>query len=134
MNGPLSIDPAKVKEAKDAYQKALSGNRPELIDGNGNSHAADPFDTAPDGSVSFNRWTDGANQRSAQDTFFTDSDKDAAGNTSFTRRAAWQAVPEYYSDKGSNQFDVISSSLKGLQNEGYTRMQDLYNKALGRIG
>ena len=133
MNNPISIDPSRLKEAKQAYQGALSANRPELIDGEGRSHAADPFDAAADGSVSFNRWTDASNNRSAQDTFFTDAEKDAAGNTSYTRRAAWQSVPEYYNDEGSNQFDFISSSLKGLQGEGFTQMQNIYSNALGRI-
>jgi len=134
MNGPLIMDPAKLQEAKAAYKAALSANRPELIDADGNNHGASPFDTAPDGTVSFNRWTDASNNRSAQDTFFTDPEKDADGNTTFTRRPAWQQVPEYYNDEGSSQYDTISKALKGLQGEGFDKMQNLYQKALNGIG
>jgi len=94
MNGPVSIDPSRLKEAKAAYQGALLQDRPGLVDGDGVSHAANPFDMAPDGSVSFNRWTAAANRRSAQDTFFNDTETKADGTTTTVRRPSWQAVPD----------------------------------------
>jgi len=134
MNGPVTIDPSKVAAAKKAYDQALTVNNPGLIDGQGISHAANPFDTAPDGSVSFNRWTDANNTRSAQDTFFDDVEKNADGTSTTVRRAAWQTVPEYYNDEGHDQFDYISTSLKGLQQTGFNKMKSLYQKALKGIG
>lgn len=133
MNGPVSIDPSKLKAAKDAYQGALLQDRPGLVDGDGNSHAADPFDLAPDGSVSFNRWTDAANRRSAQDTFFNDTETAADGTKTTVRRPSWQAVPEYYSEQGRNQFDYISQALKELQTTGFDRMSQMYKQALGEL-
>lgn len=134
MNGPVSIDPTKAAAAKKAYQSALAANRPELIDAQGNSHAVSPFDTAPDGSVSFNRWTDANNTRSAQDTFFDDVEKGPGGTTTTVRRPAWQQVPEYYNDEGRDQFDYISVALKQLQGKGFNKMNKLYQKALNGIG
>ncbi|MCE2836902.1 MAG: hypothetical protein LW834_08055 [Cyanobium sp. 49614_E6] len=134
MNGPVSIDPSRLKEAKAAYQGALLQDRPGLVDGDGVSHAANPFDMAPDGSVSFNRWTAAANRRSAQDTFFNDTETKADGTTTTVRRPSWQAVPEYYSEQGRNQFDYISAALKDLQTTGFDRMSQIYSKAMGEIG
>jgi len=133
MNGPTFIDPAKAEAAKKAYQDSLAANNPGLIDADGNSHAANPFDTASDGSVSFNRWTDSNNTRSAQDTFFDDVEKKPNGRKTTVRRAAWQQVPEYYNDEGQGQFGYISQALKGLQGKGFQKMQDLYEKALNGI-
>ncbi len=90
--------------------------------------------SAPDGSVSFNRWTAAANRRSAQDTFFNDTETKADGTTTTVRRPSWQAVPEYYSEQGRNQFDYISAALKDLQTTGFDRMSQIYSKAMGEIG
>lgn len=134
MQGPVQVDPSKLAAAKAAYDANLAATAPQLIDGLGRSHAANPFDLAPDGSVSFNRWTDNANQRSAQDAFFDDVETDAKGNQTTVRRAAWQSVPEYYNDEAQDQFDYISQALKDLQGKGFKRMSKLYNKALGQLG
>jgi len=125
MQGSVQIKPGRLKAAKAAYNASINNTNPGLIDGNGRSHAGNPFNVSGDGSVSFNRWTDAENRRSAQDTFATGSDGE--------RRPAWQTVPEYYNDEARDQFDYISAALKELQGDGYGRMSSLYNEALGNL-
>jgi hypothetical protein len=134
MNGPTTIDPAKLAAAKQAYQADLAANHTNLTDQAGNSHAADPFNINPDGSTSFNRWTDASNRRSAQDSFITTTKKNADGTTTSTKAPAWQEVPNYYFNQSKDQFDYISTALKSLQTEGFTNMKDIYTKAMKKIG
>ena len=132
MQGPTNIDPSKLDAARKAYQDDLAANHPGLVDNDGASHAGNPFDVAADGSVSFNRWTDNANRRSAQDTFVSDYQKDRSGNDS-RRIAAWQSVPSFYNNESKNQFDYISKALGSLQSDGFQNMQDIYKKAMKGI-
>lgn len=134
MNGPATIDPAKLAAAKQAYQADLAANHTNLTDQAGNSHAADPFNINPDGSASFNRWTDASNRRSAQDSFITTTKKNADGTTTSTKAPAWQEVPNYYFGQSKDQFDYISTALKDLQNSGFKNMQKIYKNAMGKIG
>ena len=131
---PAQLDPSKLAAARAAYQADLAANRPELLDAQGRSHAADPFDLNADGTVSFNRLTDAENRRSAQDTFFDDTETDAKGNVTTVRRPAWQQVPEYYNDESQDQFDTITASLKDLQNQGFKRMKKLFGRSMKSIG
>jgi len=129
MFGPNSIDPDKLDEARAAYQADLAQSRPELIDGNGKSRAQDPFNANPDGTVSFNRWTDSGNQSGSQNTFFDDAG--SGGKT--VRRASWQAVPTFYNNQGRDQFSNISDQLNSLQTSGFANMQSIYKRALSGI-
>jgi hypothetical protein len=132
---PAQIDPSKLAAAKAAYQADLAANQPQLIDGQGRSHAADPFDVADDGSVSFNRWTANGNTvRNAQDAFFDDTETGPDGKTTTVRRAAWQSVPEYYNDESRNQFDYISTALDQLQGKGLKNMRKIFKKSLSKLG
>ena len=133
MQGPFQIDPSKLAAARAAYEADLNANHTQLLDAKGKSQAADPFDVAADGSVSFNRWTDNSNRRSAQDTFFDDTETNAKGKTTTVRRPAWQAVPEYYNDESRDQFDYISQVLKSLQGKGLKNMRNLFNKSLTKV-
>jgi len=133
MQGPVQIDPSKLAAARAAYQADLNANHTQLLDADGKSHAADPFDVAADGSVSVNRWTDNANRRSAQDAFFNDTETNAKGKTTTVRRPSWQSVPEYYNEESQDQFDYISKALKSLQGKGLKNMRKLFNKSLGKI-
>ena len=133
MDGPVVIDPSKAAAAKAAYEASLRQSNPELIDGNGQLNAGDPFDVNSDGSVTFNRWTAGENKNSAQRAFFDDVEVDANGNKTTVRRPSWQSVPEYYNDEAKDQFDYISKALEQLQGKGFKRMRKLYKKALGKI-
>lgn len=133
MKGPISIDPARLEEARKAYQDDLRANHTDLIDGEGNQRFVTPFDVAPDGSVSFNRWKNSENKLSAQNTFFNDKEVDAKGNTSWVRRPSWQAFPEYTNDEARDQFDYISKALKNLQGDGFSKMSALYERALGKV-
>lgn len=133
MNGPLTIDPARLAAARQAYQADLAANHTNLTDQAGVSHAADPFNLNPDGSASFNRWTDGANRRSAQDSFISVEKKNADGTTTKTKAPAWQQVPDYYFGQSKDQFDYISAALKTLQTEGFKNMKTIYSDAMGKI-
>lgn len=132
MNGPISIDPNKLDEARAAYQNTLAKDRPELIDADGRSHAQDPFDINPDGTTTFNRWKNASNQSGAQNTFFTDTVKGRSGPDT-VRRAAWQAVPTFYNNSGREQFDSISKQLNALQGSGFASMQSIYKNALSNL-
>lgn len=125
MQGPAAIDPAKLKAARQAYDADLAANEPQLVGPDGRSNAADPFDVAADGSVSFNRWTDSNNRRSAQDTFTTQDDG--------SKTPAWQDVPRFYNSEAQGQFDYISQALKGLQKGGLKKMRKLYARGLSAI-
>lgn len=134
MNGPIEIDPAKRKDAQAAYWSDLNANQKQLIDKDGNNKGRNPFDVAPDGSVSFNRWTDGENRGSAQNAFVNIATKDVNGKiTGWERTNAWKEVPTFYNDQANYQYDKIAASLKALQGEGFAAMKDLYGDALGRI-
>jgi hypothetical protein len=125
MQGPAAIDPAKLKAARQAYGADLAANEPQLVGPDGRSNAADPFDVAADGSVSFNRWTDSNNRRSAQDTFTTQDDG--------SKTPAWQDVPRFYNSEAQGQFDYISEALNDLQNKGLKKMRKLYARGLSAI-
>lgn len=133
MQGSLQIDPNKLAAAKQAYNADLEANVPELIDGDGKSHAVSPFVTNSDGGVSFNGWIDAANKLSAQNHFFDDKEVGPGGKKTTVRRPMWQAFTEYTNDEARNQFDYISKALAELQGKGFNRMNKLYNKALGKI-
>jgi hypothetical protein len=126
MQGPTAIDPAKLKAARAAYDADLAASGPDFVGPDGRNHAADPFDVAADGAVSFNRWTDSNNRRSAQDTFTTQKDG--------SKTPAWQDVPRFYNSEARGQFDYISEALNDLQNKGLKKMRKLYSRGLNAVG
>lgn len=134
MQGPQQIDPAKRKEAEDAYKADLMANHKDKVDGEGILHWTTPFDVGSDGSVSYNRWTAGNAHGSAQDSFVNIAQKDANGKvTGWERTNAWKTVPDYYNNASADQYDRLSKSLKALQGEGFAAMKDLYSSAIARI-
>ena len=124
------MDPARLDEAKRAYDEDLRRFEPGLIDNTGQSAAATPFITQKDGSTYFNRWIDADNRNSAQNTWFDSTDEKGRK----IRRPSWQQTPEYLYSKSQGQFDSISSSLSRLQGQGLQSMRDLYDKVVGKIG
>lgn len=131
LQGPQTMDPARLDEARRAYDEDLRRYEPQLVDDKGQSNAVSPFITQADGSSYFNRWIDSENRQSAQNSWFDDKD-DKTGKV--TRRPSWQEFPRFAYEQSQGQFDTISSSLRALQEGGLKKMQDLYKGVIGSIG
>lgn len=133
-NGPTTIDPSRLAAARQAYQADLRANHPDLMGTDRRSNAGDPFITDSEGNTTFNRWIDASNKREAQDETQTAIRIDKDGKEQEERMAAWKTVPSFYSREANSQGSSILDRLADLQGDGYQKMQDIYNKALGRIG
>lgn len=133
MQGPIEIDPAKLEQARAAWNADMM-SRPDKIGPDGKVTAPSAIDVDANGNAYVNRWSMGNARGSAQDSWFNLSRTDANGNVkSWERAKAWKAVPDFYNKQSMDQYDRISASINALQAQGFSNMRDIYENAINKV-